>query len=302
MEIGLRYRVYAELRETKLSMKSAKQQESEEIEFKQAPTKKQVKFSSSLGSSRKGSSILTQSVLYFSATLRKENRQPVMNGIELTPPTSKNWSKRNGVPLSNSSKAMIFFSLCSKLEEEVPKNWKGIERKETKLNCIQSHDLFLFVFQIDAAKNKIWRMAFFVIKWSIWLFKNEMVFNGKSWDELKLMDIIKTRIAYWSKARWDNPCLSFLDFFKNPELGVVFSKKKFVKKNLEWIKPALSELKFNVDGAAKGCPGEIGIGGVLRDYEGRIKLQFSKSTGWGDSNLAELLAIKEAFLLFATSP
>ncbi|WRX28184.1 hypothetical protein QQP08_020671, partial [Theobroma cacao] len=144
MEIGLRYRVYAELRETKLSMKSAKQQESEEIEFKQAPTKKQVKFSSSLGSSRKGSSILTQSVLYFSATLRKENRQPVMNGIELTPPTSKNWSKRNGVPLSNSSKAMIFFSLCSKLEEEVPKNWEGIERKETKLNCIQSHDLFLF--------------------------------------------------------------------------------------------------------------------------------------------------------------
>ncbi|WRX28189.1 hypothetical protein QQP08_020676 [Theobroma cacao] len=86
MEISLRYRVYAELRETKLSMKSTKQQESEEIVFKQTSTKKQV----NLGSPRKGSSILTQSVLDFSATLRKENRQPVMNGIELTPPTSKN--------------------------------------------------------------------------------------------------------------------------------------------------------------------------------------------------------------------
>ncbi|EOY21075.1 Uncharacterized protein TCM_012391 [Theobroma cacao] len=129
-----------------------------------------------------------------------------------------------------------------------------------------------------------------------------MVFNGKSWDGLQLMDIIKTRIAYWLKAQWDNSCLSFLDFFRNLELGVVCSKKKSVKKNLDWIKLAPGKLKFNVDGAAKGCLGETGIGGVLRDYEGRIKLQFSKSTGWGDSNLAELLAIKEAFLLFAASP
>ncbi|XP_007033238.2 PREDICTED: uncharacterized protein LOC18602034 [Theobroma cacao] len=102
MERGPRYRAYAELRETKLRMKSAKQQESEEIEFKRTPTKKQVKFCPSLGSSRKGSSILAQSVPDFSATLRKENRKPATSGIELTPPTSKNWSKGNGVPLSNS--------------------------------------------------------------------------------------------------------------------------------------------------------------------------------------------------------
>ncbi|EOY08309.1 Uncharacterized protein TCM_022646 [Theobroma cacao] len=154
----------------------------------------------------------------------------------------------------------------------------------------------------DVAKNKIWKMAFFVITWSIWLFRNKMVFNGKSWDELQLMDIIKTRIACWSKARWDNPCLSFLDLFRNLELGAVCPKKKSDKKNLDWIKSLPDELKFNVDGAAKGCFGETGIGGVLRDYEGRIKLQFPKATGRGDSNLAELLAIKEAFLLFAASP
>ncbi|XWS30726.1 hypothetical protein CRYUN_Cryun23aG0013100 [Craigia yunnanensis] len=101
MERGPRYRAYAELRETKLRMKSGKQQEREEIEFKQTPTKKQVKFSSSLGISRKGSSVLAQSVPDFSATLRKENRKPpVTSGIELTPP-GKNWSKGNGV-LSNS--------------------------------------------------------------------------------------------------------------------------------------------------------------------------------------------------------
>ncbi|XP_022770052.1 uncharacterized protein LOC111313648 [Durio zibethinus] len=101
MERGPRYRAYAELRETKLRMKIGKLQEREEIEFKQTPTKKQVKFNSSFGISRKVSSALAQSVPDFSATLRKENRKPPVNdGIELTPP-GKNWSKGNGV-LSNS--------------------------------------------------------------------------------------------------------------------------------------------------------------------------------------------------------
>ncbi|XP_022728380.1 uncharacterized protein LOC111283948 [Durio zibethinus] len=100
MERGPRYRAYAELRETKLRMKSGKLQEREKIELKKSPTKKQVKFSSSLGISMKGSSVLAQSVPDFSATLRKENRKPVTSGIELTPP-GKNWSKGNGV-LSNS--------------------------------------------------------------------------------------------------------------------------------------------------------------------------------------------------------
>ncbi|XP_022759265.1 uncharacterized protein LOC111305753 [Durio zibethinus] len=104
MERGPRYRAYAELRETKLRMKGGKQQEREEIEFKQTPSKKQVKFSSSLGISRKGSSVLAQSVPEFSATLRKENRKPaVTSGIELTPPApTKKRSKGNGVSLPNS--------------------------------------------------------------------------------------------------------------------------------------------------------------------------------------------------------
>ncbi|TYI03868.1 hypothetical protein ES332_A11G372600v1 [Gossypium tomentosum] len=72
MERGPTYGAYAELRETKLRMKSwMMQQEKEEIELKQTPTKKQVKFSSSVGVSRKGSSVLAQSVPDFSAKERK---------------------------------------------------------------------------------------------------------------------------------------------------------------------------------------------------------------------------------------
>ncbi|TYI74494.1 hypothetical protein E1A91_D07G203700v1, partial [Gossypium mustelinum] len=106
MERGPTYGAYAELREIKLRMKSGMmQQEKEEIELKQMPTKKQVKFSSSVGVSRKGSSILAQSVSNFSATLRKENQKPpVRSGMELAPPlaSGNNWTKENGVWPSNS--------------------------------------------------------------------------------------------------------------------------------------------------------------------------------------------------------
>ncbi|KAF2295315.1 hypothetical protein GH714_032559 [Hevea brasiliensis] len=97
MERGPRYRAYAELRESKLRMKILRKQERDESDFKQIPAKKQVKFQPNLTSSRKGSSVLAQSVPDFSCELRKENRKPP---AELTPP-SKKWSKVNGI-LSNS--------------------------------------------------------------------------------------------------------------------------------------------------------------------------------------------------------
>ncbi|EOY04744.1 Uncharacterized protein TCM_019931 [Theobroma cacao] len=51
----------------------------------------------------------------------------------------------------------------------------------------------------------------------------------------------------------------------------------------------------------RGCPGHLGIGGVLRDDKGAVKMVFSKKAGWGDANLAEALAVGEAMILFATS-
>ncbi|TYI56056.1 hypothetical protein E1A91_D11G183300v1 [Gossypium mustelinum] len=98
MERGPRYQAYADLRESKLRMKFEKLQEWEAMEVKQAPVKKQVKFSSNSGVSTKRSSVLIQSVPDFSSALRKENRKPPVNGgVELTPPkTEKSWSKANG--------------------------------------------------------------------------------------------------------------------------------------------------------------------------------------------------------------
>ncbi|KAL5743320.1 hypothetical protein ACOSP7_026171 [Xanthoceras sorbifolium] len=114
MERGPRYREYAELREANLrrrrrrQLEEEQQQQEKENEYcepKRSPLKKQVKFQDNVKKSRKGgssvSSVLAQSVPDFSATLRKENRKPVAGTFELTPPSSKNWSKANG-NLSNS--------------------------------------------------------------------------------------------------------------------------------------------------------------------------------------------------------
>ncbi|KAK8569153.1 hypothetical protein V6N13_107016 [Hibiscus sabdariffa] len=81
-----------------------KQKRWEETEFKQTPTKKQVKFSSNSGVSNKGPSVLAQSVPDFSASLWKENRKPaVMGRTETTPPsTGKNWSNSIGSKSANS--------------------------------------------------------------------------------------------------------------------------------------------------------------------------------------------------------
>ncbi|XVF61697.1 hypothetical protein PTKIN_Ptkin08bG0151400 [Pterospermum kingtungense] len=52
------------------------------------------------------------------------------------------------------------------------------------------------------------------------------------------------------------------------------------------------------------CPPQrpAGIEGVLRDHRGKELICFSKNIGMADSNAAEFLAIREAFLLFTSSP
>lgn len=47
-------------------------------------------------------------------------------------------------------------------------------------------------------------------------------------------------------------------------------------------------MKFNVDGATQGSPGEVEIVGALQDENGCMKISFSKAIGMGDANIAEV--------------
>ncbi|XVF53960.1 hypothetical protein PTKIN_Ptkin05aG0142400 [Pterospermum kingtungense] len=77
--------------------------------------------------------------------------------------------------------------------------------------------------------------------------------------------------------------------------------KKKSRIQITWAKPEVGEVKFNVDRVVAGKPGPVGIGGVLRDHIRLVLIKFSKSIGMAELNLAEILAICEAFKIFLSS-
>ncbi|EOY10119.1 Uncharacterized protein TCM_025497 [Theobroma cacao] len=155
--------------------------------------------------------------------------------------------------------------------------------------------------EVKRGEYKVWRMAFYAIAWSVWLHRNEMVFKGVVWDADKVYELSKLRVTTWAKAKWPQDYGMVLQTYQDPTLGKIMSKTKEKRAVDDWSKPATGQMKFNVDGAAQGCPRDAGIGGVLRDSDGRIKAIFSKTIGVGDASLAKVRAIREAFFVFAAS-
>ncbi|EOY33608.1 Uncharacterized protein TCM_041538 [Theobroma cacao] len=156
--------------------------------------------------------------------------------------------------------------------------------REWNFNWVQPENLSTFFQSWDVVilkdgEIKVWKMTFFAVTWSLWLARNDIVFGGKTWDRAQTYELVKLR----------------------PRLGAVLKCVKKMRPKVEWTNPVDGSMKFNVDGAASGCPGEAGIGGILKNSAGETKMMFSKSIRMGDSNLAKVLAIKQAFMMFSAS-
>ncbi|KAL4297046.1 hypothetical protein GQ457_12G027800 [Hibiscus cannabinus] len=65
--------------------------------------------------------------------------------------------------------------------------------------------------------------------------------------------------------------------------------------------PPTGIVKFSTNGTVKGGFGPTAVGGVLKDHSGNMLLKFSNSIDNVDPASAELLAIKKAISLFASS-
>ncbi|KAL4379672.1 hypothetical protein GQ457_02G030790 [Hibiscus cannabinus] len=142
-------------------------------------------------------------------------------------------------------------------------------------------------------------MAFCAITWTVWTSRNEIIFKGKTWTEDTIFDSVLLRIGWWQRAKWPESCVSITDFISNPAAWSLSLGSKQVVNSLVWVPPLPGNLKFNADGAVQGSLGQAVIGGVLRDHDGKVIVKFSKSISHSDPATAELLAIKEALLIFS---
>jgi hypothetical protein len=52
----------------------------------------------------------------------------------------------------------------------------------------------------DKFQKKTWLMLFFLVLWSIWLFRNDVIFKQKTLDYDTLFFLIITRLCLWLKA------------------------------------------------------------------------------------------------------
>lgn len=64
--------------------------------------------------------------------------------------------------------------------------------------------------------NKIWKMLWFGIIWSLWTHRNEIIFKDGKLDLHKVLELIKIRVWLWCKSLLGNECFSFLDWCLHP--------------------------------------------------------------------------------------
>ncbi|KAL4310177.1 hypothetical protein GQ457_01G054770 [Hibiscus cannabinus] len=151
---------------------------------------------------------------------------------------------------------------------------------------------------IKPSLKPIWSLALFGIIWTIWLMRNEVSFNNKSFHEMQTFDLALFRIAFWAKCKWPSSSFSTLDFTRFPILCEIVKEKPIRLLRGFWVAPPVGSVKFNVDASVLGSYGEAAIGGILRDHVGSYLVKFSKSIGLSDPTGAELEAILEACQIF----
>ncbi|KAK2657188.1 hypothetical protein Ddye_010240 [Dipteronia dyeriana] len=143
-------------------------------------------------------------------------------------------------------------------------------------------------------QERAWCSMFFVIVWTIWECRNGLIFKEKEPDLSQAADLVKFKIVWWFK-HLGKGLKEVVDSLLLNLKDLCVDHKKVKRVRIEdWIPPLVDISKFNVDGSVKGKSGPSGIGGVLRDLNGKVLCLFSYYMGILDSNTAELWAIKRA--------
>lgn len=120
------------------------------------------------------------------------------------------------------------------------------------------------------SRSRAWNLVFFVVVWTIWEMRNDIVFNGKNIDQIKSLDSIKFRVVWWFKNFGCGSTVDTTLLLLDVEGRCVDSKLVKVGRPSSWSPPVDNDLLFNVDGSVHGNSRLGGIGGVLRNAVGRF--------------------------------
>ncbi|XVF65611.1 hypothetical protein PTKIN_Ptkin09bG0262900 [Pterospermum kingtungense] len=115
----------------------------------------------------------------------------------------------------------------------------------------------------------------------------------------QILGLVKLKVSFWISAKW--PHIQLLDVLCCPSAIKVHTRGSGARPQLSWSPPPEDSIKINVDGSLLGKPGHAGFGGVMRDHTGAELCCFSKYVGVEDSNIAEILAIREDVEVFLPS-
>ncbi|KAK9041456.1 hypothetical protein V6N11_016556 [Hibiscus sabdariffa] len=106
-----------------------------------------------------------------------------------------------------------------------------------------------------------------IVIWTVWLFRNDVIFKGNDVDWIQVDFLVKFRIASWLLAKFPNDSISVESLMADFSL-------------------AINLIHYVNRGNSKS-----GIGGLLRDESGMILMEFSEASSLSLPALVELEAI-----------
>ena len=150
-------------------------------------------------------------------------------------------------------------------------------------------------------------MLFHDVLWSIWLCRNDIVFNQKLFDISQVFVLIRTQLAWWFKAKWPSSFYSIDNFLK----GLLEIKHTFEIRSYQISYKILSR----IDSMVRSLENQV-LQALVEyseiDYwkwfnkwkwfsKGSIRWILSKSIGYVYSNFVEFMVFREVFLFFTAS-
>ncbi|KAK3223218.1 hypothetical protein Dsin_010243 [Dipteronia sinensis] len=148
--------------------------------------------------------------------------------------------------------------------------------------------------------ERAWSSLFFAVVWTIWETRNIKVFDNRDTSLNQAEDLVKFRVAWWFKNLGNGSTDTITTIVLNIKDCCVEARGSKSLKFKDWRLSPTESLKFNVDGSVSGVMGQAGIGGILRNQNGKVFCVFSTKVGVQDVITAEVMAIARAIELCMT--